>query len=126
MAPDIQRALDELRAQFPKVAFIEQPDGGVRVTVPDVPLGPPYAQSDTWFGFTITHLHPYSDIYPLFVRADLSRLDGAVLGPSINAQNSFYGEPAVMLSRRTRFFGPGAPVDPLLKLLKVQKWLLSQ
>jgi hypothetical protein len=125
VTPAVKAAVDALGRQFEKITFTSMPDGSVRVKVWGVPLGPPYAQSETWVGFTITALHPYADVYPHFVRPDLSRLDGRPLNPGIHLNNSYYGEPAVMVSRQTRSVGPGAPCDPLKKVLKVLSWLMS-
>lgn len=127
MTSEVEAALAALRAQFEnRVEAVALADGGARVTVQGMPLGPPYQQAETWFGFTLTYLHPYGDIYPHYVRPDLARIDGQPLGEAVHLDNSFYGQPAVMLSRRTRLFGPDNPVDPVLKLLKVQQWLLSR
>lgn len=126
MNPAVKAALDALVKQFERVTFTAMPDGSARVKVWDVPLGAPYAQEETWIGFTITALHPYADVYPHFLRPDLSRIDGGQLSPGIHVGQSFYNEPAVMVSRQTRSVGPASPCDPLLKLLKVQAWLMSQ
>lgn len=127
MTSAVEDAIRALHNAFPnRVDVSPLPDGGAKIVVQGVELGAPYAQSDTWFGFTLTYLHPYADIYPHFVRPDLSRLDAAPLGEAIHLNNSFYGETAVMVSRRTRLFGPENPVDAQLKLLKVQTWMLSR
>lgn len=126
--PAVAEAICELKAQFgtARVAVTELGDGGARVVIDAVELGPPYAQADTWVGFTLTPLYPYADVYPHFVRPDLSRLDGKPLERPIHIGNNFYGRPAVMVSRRTRATGPANPNTALLKLLKVLSWLRSQ
>lgn len=128
MKPAVEEAIRELNAQFgaAKVSVTELPDGGARVVVDGVELGAPYAQPSTWVGFTLTGLYPYADVYPHHVRPDLSRLDGKRLEPPIHIDNSFYGQRAVMVSRRTRATGPANPNSALLKLLKVLSWLRSQ
>lgn len=127
MKPAVLQAIAEIKAQFgeARVQVVENPDGGARVVVQAMELGPPYQQADSWFGFTLAPLYPYADVYPHFVRSDLSRLDGQPLQAPIHVGNSFFGEPAVMVSRRTRLTGPANPNSALLKLLKVQKWLRS-
>lgn len=127
MKPAVIEAIEELKGQFGnQVQVTETGDGGCRVVVDDVELGPPYAQDRTWVGFTLTPLYPYADIYPHFVRADLSRADHVPLAAPIHVANDFYGTPAVMVSRRTRLTGVDNPNSAVLKLLKVQSWLLSQ
>lgn len=126
MKPALSQAIDELRLQFDgRVRADDLPDGGVRVVVEGVELGPPYVQPDTWVGFTLTALYPYADVYPHFVRPDLTRLDGRALEMPLYLNNSFYGETAVMVSRRTPTCGPASPNHAARKLLKVQAWLLS-
>ena len=127
MKAAVIQAIEEFKAQFgdPRVEAAELPDGGARVVVQAMELGPPYQQIDSWFGFTLTPLYPYADVYPHFLRPDLCRLDGQPLQAPIHVGNTFYGQPAVMVSRRTRLTGPANPNSALLKLLKVQKWLRS-
>ena len=126
LKPAVLGAIEELREQFgDKVQVHELGDGGCKVVVENVSLGSPYLQKETWFGFTITPLYPYADIYPHFVRSDLARADGAALSVPIHINNNFYGQSAVMVSRRTRITGVDNPNSAVLKLLKVQSWLLS-
>ena len=120
------QALEELRQQFgDRVSAEELPDGGVQVVVEGVRLGEPFAQPDTWVGFTLSPLYPYADVYPHFVRPDLARSDGSPLQMPLYPNNSFYGRTAVMVSRRTPTCGPASPNHAARKLLKVQAWLLS-
>ena len=128
MKDAVADAIRQLKAQFGdvRVAVVDTADGGARVVVEALELGPPFAQAESWFGFTLAPLYPYADVYPHFIRADASRTDGRPLGVPIHVNNSFYGRPAVMVSRRTRLVGPASPNNALLKLLKVQSWLRSQ
>ena len=128
MQPRVGAAVAELQANYlRRVEAIDLGNGGARIIVGGVSLdGSPFAQPDTWCGFVLTFAHPYADIYPHFVRPDLSRRDGRPLGQSIHPNSQFYGERAVMLSRRTKIFGPESPVNAVLKLEKVMKWLISQ
>jgi hypothetical protein len=54
--------------------------GGAWVMIDPVRLGHTYVQDSTWIAFQITFPYPEADVYPHFVRPDLSRADGAVLG----------------------------------------------
>lgn len=128
MKPAVQTAVSELQAHFPeRVEVTELGDGGAKVVVNGLSLaGSPYSQADTWCGFTITFAYPYSDIYPHFVRQDLSRKDGAAMGQGVHLGKNFYGAPALMLSRRTRVLDQEHPMSALLKLEKVMQWLISR
>lgn len=127
MSPEIAKALEELQKQFPgQVSWKDVTGGSVAVTVERMQLGEPYNQHETWCGFTITPLVAYADVYPHFVRPDLSRIDRAALGQAFQQNRGFYDRPAVQVSRRAKIVGADYPVSPLLKLLKVHQWMLSQ
>jgi hypothetical protein len=127
MKPGVAQEVARLQERYPGcVAAEELPDGGAQLEVSGRSLlGGPYLQEETWCGFTITFAHPYADIYPMFVRADLARKDGRGLGQSCNPGNSFYGKPAVMLSRRTKLVNTEHPMDAGMKMEKVLQWLIS-
>jgi len=109
------------------VNVTELRDGGAKVVVTGLSLdGGPYAQTETWCGFTITFAHPYADIYPHFVRDDLSRTDNGAFGKSFHKGRDFYGEKALMLSRKIKLVDAEHPNNAVLKLEKVIKWLISQ
>ncbi len=123
ITPPVEKAIGEIRSSFQDCPVEADPDGagGAFVTVRQVPLSVPYAQPDTWIGFQITFQYPYADVYPHFVRSDLSRLDGRPLGEGFgNAQ--FRNQPAIQLSRRSNKLNP-ATDTATLKLLKVLQWL---
>ena len=127
MKDAVAEAVRQLQGQFgaARVGVVETGDGGARVVVEALELGAPFAQAESWFGFALAPLYPYADVYPHFIRPDASRADGRPLSVPIHVNNSFYGRPAVMVSRRTRLVGPANPNNALLKLLKVQSWLRS-
>lgn len=87
--------------------------------------GPAYAQHETWIGFRITAQYPYADVYPLFVRHDLSRVNGQSLGEGMTPNTSFDGQPAVQVSRRSNHLNP-ATDTAALKVLKVLGWMASR
>src|SRR5687768_11603623 len=81
--------------------------GGAWVEFTNMPLGPPYAQDATFVVVLLPFNLPGSDIYPMFVRDDLSRLDGQPPGQSFQVtQLAWPGDPeprpVVQVSRRTR------------------------
>lgn len=126
MTPAVARAIDEIRCSFPECRVEVEPDasGGAYVFVHGVPLGAPYTQDQTWFGFHITFQYPYADVYPHFVRPDLCRLDGRRLGEGTGG-GSFRSRAAIQLSRRSNRLNP-ATDTAALKLLKVIRWLLTR
>lgn len=126
ITPEVATAIKELEDAFGAAAVTTKEDGqgGAWVVVDSVPLGSPYEQADTWVGFQITYLHPQADIYPLHVRRDLQRVDGAGLGTS-TSESSFDGRPSIQLSRRSNRRDPET-FDALLKLDRVMTWLLAK
>jgi len=126
MTPEIASAIKEIEQAVPEstVSLREDAEGGVYVIVDPVDPGPRYAQRETWIGFHVTFQYPYSDVYPHFVRGDLARADGQVLGEGTSA-TTFEGRPAIQLSRRSNRLNP-ADDTAALKLIKVLKWLQAK
>ena len=121
MKPMVQEAVAELRASFPDavVTDVDDGDGGAFVTVDPIGPGPVYSQDETWLKFHISHMYPDADVYPLFVRPDLARVDSHGHGEAIT-MGSFRGEPALQISRRSNH---RTEIDTALrKVLKVEKW----
>lgn len=119
-----------------KDAFPDLPDrtcsdgqGGLWVELTGVPLGPPYVQDDTFLVFLLPFTLPGSDIYPMFVRPDLTRLDGAPLGEGFAVTElSWPAEqvprPVVQVSRRTR--GSFVLQTASQKISKVLDWVMAR
>ena len=107
MAPEVDTAIKDIAAAFPesRLDVIEDGQGGAFVRLHDFPLVDRYQQASTWIGFQITHTYPYADVYPHFVRHDLSRRDGNPLGEG-TATGSFRNEPAIQVSRRANRHNP--------------------
>ncbi len=140
MTPEVEEAIDEVRQHFRGHEVIVGPDkdGGACVIVEAVSLGAPYSQPDSWVGFHITHACPYADVYPHFMRGDLSRTDKKDLGegitqnhkfpqPGVVVDNAMAARPAVQISRRSNMRDPQSTLEtPLLKLLKVLRWVMSR
>lgn len=125
MTPEVTSALDEIKAAFPK-ATIEVKEEGDAVVVLLHPVDPggTYVQRETWVGFRITFQYPYSDVYPHFVRGDLTRADGADLGEGMSV-TTFENRAAVQISRRSNRLDP-ATDTALIKLHKVLEWLRTR
>lgn len=124
MAPSVAEAIEETRATFEtsRVTVKEDGEGGAYVRIDPVDPGAPYTQRETWIGFRITAQYPYADVYPIFVRNDLSRADGAALGEGMAPNNSFDGQAAVQVSRRSNHLNP-ATDTAVIKVLKVLDWM---
>jgi len=127
----VREALTSLREAFPSMEMQVVPDGqgGAWTEFKGLLLGAPYSQERTFLIFLLPFNLPGSDIYPMFVRPDLSRLDGQPLGQGFQVtQLAWPGEPTprpvVQVSRRTRssFAAQTAPQ----KVGKVLDWIRAQ
>jgi hypothetical protein len=127
ITPVVLEAIEELHATFEGAAISSRADGegGAYVRIDPVDPGPQYAQRETWIGFRITAQYPYADVYPLFVRPDLSRTTGRPLGEGFTANHTFDGQPAVQVSRRANHLNPGTDTAAI-KVLKVLSWMASR
>ncbi len=98
------------------------------VRLDSVSLGPTWAQSKTFVLFHVASSYPFADIYPLFVRHDLQRADGADLKAPITTGHRA-GPPGqlievVQVSRRT--MGDPSQQSAARKVRKVLDWIRSQ
>lgn len=124
----IIEAIDEIRETFDAATVTVNSDGngGAWVVIDSVPLGPVYVQDSTWIAFQITFPYPEADVYPHFMRPDLSRTDDAALGAGFQAVKwGPKGDPGVQLSRRSNRLNPAVDTAAT-KTLKVLKWLNEQ
>lgn len=126
MVPAVQRAVDQVRAEFPdtRLTLREDGEGGAYVILEDVEPGPPYQQASTWVGFRVLAQYPYADTYPHYVRGDLTRVDGRPLGDGTSL-TTWEGRPAIQLSRRSNRLDPTVETA-VIKLHKVLTWLRSR
>ena len=126
MKPEVVKAVEELTVGFAdaEVVACGAGDGGAIVTIDPVDPGPAYVPRETWLKFLIAYQYPYADVYPLFVRPDLARIDGQSHGEGITL-TSFHGEPALQLSRRSNRLDPAIDTAAL-KVAKVVQWLHEQ
>lgn len=124
LTPDVAHAIQQIRGTLPGLSVIvsEDGDGGARVVVEDLELGAPYKQEKTWIGFHITFPYPASDVYPHFVRGDISRIDGQSVGDAMSGGHTFLERPAVQISRKANRLDPRTDTA-LHKMLKVLEWL---
>jgi hypothetical protein len=112
-----------------RVRAIADGQGGAWVEITGLDPGPAYEQNSTFLVCLLPFTLPAVDIYPMFVRADLSRVDKQQLGPGFGAaQLQWPGDPqprpVVQLSRRTK--GDLAAQTPAQKIEKVLAWLRSR
>lgn len=126
MTPEVKQAVGGLRACFPdtEVDAVSTGDGGAIVTIARVDPGSVYTQHETWLRFLIGFQYPYADIYPLFVRPDLTRADGQPHGKGFAAAE-FEGHKALQLSRQSKRLNPLIDTAAL-KVMKVLEWLRAQ
>src|SRR5450759_3840669 len=96
LTSEVNAAIDEIRHHFDQTVttLVEDGQGGAYVFVEDVDLGPKYSPSRSWIGFQVTFQYPYSDVYPHFVRGDLTRAEGVELGEAMSI-TQFQGRPAL-------------------------------
>lgn len=127
MNPAVQQAIAELKVTFEPCAVIVEDDGqgGAHVIIESVPVNGVYEQNETWFGVHITGQFPYSDIYPVFVRADLRRADNKPLGDGISPGHNFRTRGAVQVSRKSNARDPTIETASA-KILKVRAFLESR
>ena len=126
MTEAVSNAVEEIKAAFPDTpcVVIEDNNGGVVVILEEVSLGPLYSPETSWVGFGIGFQYPSSDVYPHFLRNDLSRTDGRPLGDGIQLNHTFQKRPAMQLSRKSNRWNPQVDTA-LIKLQKVLQWFMT-
>jgi hypothetical protein len=128
LTDDVAEAIDTIRSSFEQstVAVEEDGQGGAWVVVNPVPTGPSYVQDSTWIAFQVPFLSPTVDVYPHFVRPDLTRRDGAALDEGFQLLSwGPRAEPAIQVSRRNNSHNPNVDTATF-KLLKVLEWVSSR
>lgn len=102
MKTEVATGIDELRRQFSTATFIVRDDdqGGAYVVIEGVSLGKSYQPGLTWLGFHIPAQYPYADIYPLFIGAEVARIDGRPFVAPVTQGHHFENRPAIQVSRR--------------------------
>jgi hypothetical protein len=124
MKPEVATGVDELKRQFEGSSLTARDDGqgGAYVVIDPVSLGPRFRPSSTWMGFHIPAQYPYADIYPVFIGADVGRVDGVPFAPPVTAGHHFEGKPAIQISRRNSSAQSGLQ-KASTKILKVLDFL---
>jgi hypothetical protein len=121
----VQVALDEVCRVYEGHAITTKPDGGggAFVVVCDLALSECFVQDSTWLGFQISYLYPASDVYPHYVRHDLTRRDAQPLGIGFSPTVWGYDDrQAVQVSRRSNKWDPRLDTAAL-KAVKVMAWV---
>jgi hypothetical protein len=113
-----------------KVRAVPDGQGGAWTEIAGIELGDRYVQGSTFVICLLPFNLPGADIYPLFVRNDLTRRDGNGLGEGFGAANvSWPGDPepraALQVSRRTRR-SEFTLQTPLQKIEKVLDWIRTR
>lgn len=124
MRTEVLQAIEELKRQFegPPITVVDDGAGGAYVIVEEVTIGPRYRPETTWIGGQITSLYPYADIYPMFIDAGVTRVDGIPFSAPVTPNANFQGRPALQVSRRNNAIGT-APQTAVAKTLKILDFL---
>ena len=111
------------------VRVVPDGQGGAWVEIGTVDLGVPYEQETTFLICQLQFTLPAADVYPMYVRGDLSRADKQAHGQGFSAtQLNWPGDkqprPVYQVSRRTQ--GDFTLQTPLQKIEKVLAWIRSR
>ena len=124
MKSEVAACIEEIKRQFPasNVTVVDDGQGGARMLVEPVELGPRYRPASSWMGFHIPPQYPYADIYPIFIGGDVVRADGVPLAAPITPGHQFEGRSAIQVSRRNSAAQAGQQ-KAVAKILKVLSFL---
>lgn len=124
MTPEVERAVAAIRESFAGTNFAVEEDGagGAYVIVEGVELGPRFTPPRTWLGGHLTAQVPYSDVYPLFIGAEVRWVDGRGFSAPLSLGHNFGGRAAIQVSRRSNRRDPKLET-PICKFNKVLHWL---
>lgn len=126
MTPPVVEAIEEVRASCSPSSIDVEEDGqgGAYVVVHDLALGEQFHPARGWVGFHVTFQYPHADVYPHYVDAQITRVDGQPMGAAITP-TSWRGRPCHQISRRSNHWNPAGDTAAG-KLLKVLDWLRAQ
>jgi hypothetical protein len=128
---EVAEAVREVRAAFPanQVDVEGDDQGGAFVRVHEVAIGPAFIPNVSWIGFQITFQYPFADVYPHYLRPDLTRVNGQVFTPPYHPGRNFPWPgnevASLMVSRRSNHRDPTTETAAV-KLAKVVDWLRLQ
>jgi hypothetical protein len=112
------------------VRMVPDGQGGLWLEISEVSLGDPYAQEISFVICLLPFNLPAADVYPLFLRSDLNRSDGRILGEgfcptAVAWPGDAQPRQVVQVSRRTR--GNEFTLQtPRQKIEKVLDWVRNQ
>lgn len=128
----VQAGLTEITDAYgaEKVRAVPDGQGGAWIEIAEVALRDRYMQDSTFIICLLPFNLPGADVYPLFMRSDLTVRDGNGLGEGFAIANvSWPGDsqprPAVQVSRRTRR-SEFTLQTPLQKIEKVLDWVRTR
>ena len=124
MNSEVEQAVEALRHSFDGAIVTVEEDGagGAYVFIDPVDLGRRFTPTTTWVGGHLTAQTPYSDVYPLFIGANIAWANGRALSAPITAGHSFCGRAAIQVSRSVNKRDPTLE-PPVAKFNKVLHWL---
>jgi hypothetical protein len=127
----VANGIAEITASYgsDNVRAVPDGQGGAWVEIKTVALGMPYEQDNTFLICQLQFTLPAADVYPMFLRGDLSRADKLAHGQGFSAtQLNWPGAeqptPVTQVSRRTQ--GDFTAQTPLQKIEKVLGWIRSR
>lgn len=123
-APTVAVQIAELETAFTGRKVNSEPDGdgGAYVIVDPIDPGPAFVQRTTWLGFHLTNMCPDAAIYPVYLGADLQRVDGAGHKAPFTPVPSWHNRPALQFSARTTPHVPERDTAAT-KVAEVIEWL---
>jgi len=124
MNQDVSSAIDELKRAYPcsEITVSEDGQGGAYVIVEQVEIGAQFTPPIVWMGGHITAMYPNADIYPVFIDAGVSRLNGKPFEVPVTPNATFMGRSAWQVSRANNQIHL-APQSAAMKFAKVVHFL---
>jgi len=132
MKEAVQAALAAIVERYgaEQVRAVPDGQGGAWIEISGIDLSDTYTQVTTFAIVLLPFNLPNADVYPMSVRADLTRSDGTALGEGFSATSlSWPGEAqpraVTQVSRRTRR-SDFTRQTPLQKVEKVIEWIRTR
>jgi hypothetical protein len=124
MKVEVSKAIEELKLQFDPstVEVNEDGQGGARIVMHGIAIGPRFNPPRTWVGFHLPAQYPYADIYPVFIGSEVRRVDGVGFTAPVTHGHVFETRPAIQVSRRSSTAQNGLQ-KATAKILKILDFL---